>query len=128
MQIYCCECKNKIEARLTNGLEIYPHRSDLASLPFWKCDRCRNFVGCHYKTKDPTKPLGCIPNKAIKEARQHIHKLLDPLWHHNKKRRDELYNLIAKKTGRASYHTANIRSVEEAREIYKIILDIKNGK
>ena len=66
-------------ARLTDGKEVYPHRSDLNSLPFWICDRCRNFVGCHHKTKNPTRPLGCIPNKEMKNARKHIHNLLDPI-------------------------------------------------
>ncbi len=62
MLIYCCGCNEKIKARLTNGEEIYPHRTDLYLLPFWKCDSCGNFVGCHHKTDNPTKPLGCIPS------------------------------------------------------------------
>ena len=56
--IFCCGCQRKVDARLTNGEEMYPHRYDLANLPFWKCDVCQNFVGCHHKTKNRTKPLG----------------------------------------------------------------------
>lgn len=79
MKIHCCECGNDVDARLTDGREIYPHRLDLFSLPFWKCDKCKNFVGCHHKTKYRTKPLGCIPTPEIKNARKQIHSLLDPL-------------------------------------------------
>ena len=78
-----------VEVRLTNGAEIYPHRKDLSELPFWKCDTCGNFVGCHHKTGDPTKPLGVIPTSEIKRARQHIHRILDPIlerWSHEARR------------------------------------------
>jgi len=79
MKIFCCACKSDVNARLTNGSEIYPHRSDLSSIPFWKCDDCGNFVGCHHKTSKPTQPLGHIPTPEIRKARQHIHMILDPL-------------------------------------------------
>lgn len=123
-EIHCCGCDKKVNARLTSGKEIYPHRSDLYSLPFWKCDACGNFVGCHHKTKDRHRPLGCIPTKEIKNARQHIHRILDPLWKKGKYQRKELYQMIADHIGRKKYHTANIRSVEEARDIYKFIKGI----
>ena len=84
MNIRCCGCQKKVEARLTDGSEIYPHRKDLYSLPFWKCDVCGNFVGCHHKTKNRTRPLGCIPTPEIKNARKHIHAILDPLWQSGK--------------------------------------------
>ena len=121
--IYCCGCGKKVEARLTTGREIYPHRPDLSALPFWKCDTCGNYVGCHHKTKDRTRPLGCIPTQEIKDARQYIHVLLDNIWRSKKMRRKEVYAILSEKTGR-NYHTANIRSVEEAREVYKILKQI----
>ena len=120
MLIRCCGCEKKVEARLTNGGEIYPHRPDLKSLPFWKCDACGNYVGCHHKTKNRTQPLGCIPTPEIKNARQHIHKLLDPIWQSGKIKRKELYKILSDSLG-WKYHTANIRSVEEARNVYRII-------
>lgn len=123
-EIHCCGCEAKVQARLTDGSEIYPHRNDLYDLPFWKCDTCGNFVGCHHKTKNRTQPLGCIPTPEIKEARKHIHKLLDPLWRSKKFHRKEIYQKISDEIG-WKYHTAQIRSVEEARKIYRIILDIK---
>ena len=115
--IRCCGCDGeKVEARLTDGSEIYPHRKDLYSLPFWKCDACGNFVGCHHKTKNRTQPLGCIPTPELKNARKHIHKLLDPIWESGKMKRKDIYAKISERVG-WKYHTAQIRSVEEAREI-----------
>jgi len=118
MRLHCCACGGEVEARLTNGGEIYPHRSDLFSLPFWKCDNCGNFVGCHHKTKDRTRPLGCIPTQEIKNARKHIHALIDPIWESGKMTRKSLYCELAVTLGR-EYHTADIRTIDEARAIYR---------
>ncbi len=120
-EIHCCGCGAKVSARLTDGAEIYPHRRDLAALPFWKCDTCGNHVGCHHKTSNPTNPLGCIPTPEIKRARQYIHRILDPIWVSGRMKRSAVYAEIAQQLGRKSYHTANIRSVEEAREVYRIV-------
>ncbi len=120
MEIYCCGCLKKVDARLTDGAEIYPNRSDLSSLPFWRCDTCGNYVGCHHKTKDRARPLGCIPTPEIKNARQHIHKIVDPIWKSGRISRKELYTKLSEQLG-WKYHTANIRSVEEARRVYKLV-------
>lgn len=125
MMLYCCACQADVDARLTDGKEIYPHRNDLASLPFWKCDACGNFVGCHHKTDDRTRPLGCIPTPEIKNARKHIHDLIDPVWQSGGLKRKALYKKLSEKLG-WSYHTAKIRSVEEARDVYKYAREIIN--
>ncbi len=127
MEIYCCGCGMIQETRLTTGAEIYPHRSDLSNLPFWKCEECGNFVGCHHKTKNRTLPLGCIPTPEIKNARKHIHKLLDPIWESGKISRRKLYAKISEELG-WTYHTASIRDIGEARLVYRIIksLNIKS--
>ena len=65
MRLWCCECANHVEARLTDGREIYPHRPDLAALPFWRCDGCGGYVGTHHRSDDPTRPLGVIPSSAL---------------------------------------------------------------
>lgn len=118
-ELFCCECAMKVPARLTDGREIYPHRNDLKSVPFWKCDTCRNYVGCHHKTGNPTRPLGCIPNAALRKARQQIHALIDPAWQSGRVTRKGLYRHLTEATGR-KYHTANIRTIEEAREVYRL--------
>jgi len=118
-QIFCTGCNDKVNARLTDGKEIYPHRRDLHCLPFWKCDTCKNYVGCHHKTNRRTKPLGVIPTPEIKRARQEIHKLIDPIWKSGRMDRNVLYKAISDQIG-WNYHTANIRSLDEAREVYRI--------
>ena len=122
--IYCCKCNKDTQAILISGKEVYPHRSDLFSLPFWQCPNCLNFVGCHHETKNRTNPLGCIANQQIKGVRKHIHTILDPLWQGKKSRRGYLYKLISDEIG-YEYHSAEIRCIEEARKIYKFILEIK---
>jgi len=133
-KIYCCGCLKDVDAQLTSGQGVYPNckeslQSKLWQLPFWRCPTCKNFVGCHHKTKNPTMPLGCIPTPEIKNARQHIHKLIDPLWHNHEepfRARGWIYRWLAAKMGKEKYHTAEIRSVEEAREVYKHAQTIKN--
>lgn len=122
--LYCCGCEKEVEPRLTDGREIYPRRPDLALRPFWKCDECKNYVGCHWKTREPTRPLGCIPTKDIRNARKKIHAILDPLWKPDRRRRKAIYKKISKQLG-WKYHTAKIRSIEEARTVYRIVRSIK---
>lgn len=122
--IYCCGCETKVEARLTDGSEIYPHRKDLYDLPFWKCDTCRNHVGCHHKTSNRTQPLGCIPTKEIKAKRQQIHRALDPLWKSKKIKRSHIYAKLTKALG-FTYHTASLRSTEECDKVLTQLKAIK---
>ena len=117
--IFCCECDKDVDARLTNGKEIYPHRQDLSERSFWKCDACGYYVGCH-KSGDCTYPLGVIANKELNNARQHIHNILDPLWQKGWLKRRDVYKKISEEIG-YEYHTAKIRTIEEARNIYKIV-------
>ena len=121
--IWCCGCNADVQARLANGAEIYPHRLDLAELPFWRCDHCKNFVGCHHKTKNRTQPLGIIATPDIKRARQHIHRILDPIWKDGRLSRKHLYARLTKTLGR-QYHTAELRSVDEARAVYRAVQEI----
>jgi hypothetical protein len=124
MDIWCCGCNREVSARLTSGREVYGHRPDLAALPFWKCDTCGNFVGCHHKTAERTKPLGCIPTPALKDARQHIHRVLDPIWKSGRMKRGEVYQAIAARIGVPEYHTAEIRDIEQARAVYRAVTEI----
>ncbi len=127
MKIHCCKCGYKVDARLTNGTEIYPHRKDLANLPFWKCDACGLYVGCHHKDKsNPTLPLGVMVTKDVKNARMHIHKILDPIWQSHKMPRGKIYAILTKKLG-WEYHTANIRSIDEARKVYRLVKELSRN-
>lgn len=125
-QIMCVECGKKVDAVLTNGAEIYPHNSTLADLPFWKCPNCSNYVGCHHKSSNPTRPLGIIPNKELRDIRSSIHRLLDPLWTSGKFTRKEVYGKLSDQLG-YGYHTAGIRSVDEARDVINLIKIMYSG-
>lgn len=115
--VFCCGCQRDVQARLTEGSEVYPHRSDLSDVPYWKCDACGNFVGCHHKTSDRTRPLGCIPTPELRAARQQIHKVIDPIWRSGHVDRSRLYSALARVVGVDHYHTAEIRSVEQAHAV-----------
>lgn len=124
--IYCTGCGTDVQARLTDGGERYPHRPDLKHLPFWKCDGCGNYVGCHHKTTKPTRPLGCIATPEILHARKRIHALLDPLWMSGKIKRGQAYAYVSNRLG-YPYHNGEIRSIEEARKIYRIVGALHNA-
>lgn len=113
MKLYCCQCTADVDARLTDGREIYPHRKDLAELPFWICDACGNYVGCHHKTKNPTAPLGSIPTRRMMTLRKMIHATLDPLWKSGQVSRGAIYAEMSERIG-WNYHTAKLRSDDEA--------------
>jgi hypothetical protein len=82
-------------------------------------------VGCHHKTKTPTKPLGCIATPEILNARKKIHALLDPLWKSGVISRGRIYGYVSKQLG-YTYHNGEIRSIEEARKIYRIVAELHN--
>ncbi len=124
LQLWCIECDQDVDAQLITGGDVYPHRRDLADLPFWQCPTCKHFVGCHHKTADRTKPLGCIPNAMMKVARGHIHRILDPLWRNRLIGRRELYEEIGRRIGDDDYHTAELRSIEGARRVYAVVREI----
>lgn len=120
MIIWCCGCSGNSFATLKRGDEIYPHRKDLKAAFFWKCNSCGNYVGTHKHSKKHT-PLGVISTQEIRAHRRKIHKAFDPLWKSGKISRNAAYKLISKKCG-YEYHTAEIRTVEEAERIYAIVL------
>ncbi len=122
MKLYCVECKKVIDTIQKTGKEIYPHREDLYKKIFYECPICKNYVGCH---KDTNRPLGCIPNKELKNARQHIHTKLDGLWKSKLIGRTEIYKRLSRSLG-YTYHTGNTKTIEECREIYRILIKIEN--
>lgn len=133
MIIYCTGCEKDIDARLTSGREIYPHRADLHNLPFWKCDNCKNYVGCHHRTKTPTRSLGCIATAELLDARKKIHALLDPLWRSKKIKRGQAYSYVTSRMAKImndptyQYHNGEIRTLEEAREVYRLVAALHNA-
>lgn len=127
MMIWCCQCQTEVDARLTSGAEVYPHRPDLADLPRWRCDGCGAHVGTHRKTANPTRPLGNIPTREISRARVFIHDLIDPAWRSGRVRRRAIYAHLSEKLGR-EYHTGELRTIEECRTMYAAARDFLRSK
>lgn len=125
MKLFCMGCNHDVEARLTNGAERYPHRPDLKDIPFWHCDTCGAWVGCHHKTAKPTQPLGILATPEMFEARKQIHALIDPIWKSGHYTRGQIYGYMTKKLGRP-YHTGELRTMEEARKMWQVAADLHN--
>lgn len=125
MLIYCCECKVYVDTRLTNGNEIYSHRKDLANIPFWKCDTCGNYVGCHHKTNEKTKPLGVIPDRKIRELRKEIHSSMDFLWKDKKISRRALYRRLTNSLG-FEFHTAELKTEKDCKLVLECVSRIRS--
>lgn len=126
MRIFCIACNDDVEARLTDGREIYPHRLDLHNIPFWKCDNCKNYVGCHHKSTEQTKPLGCIATPEIFKLRQEIHYFLDPIWKSKRISRGKVYANLSIVLERL-YHTGELRSVDEANRVLTAVKDLHHS-
>lgn len=118
--IWCVSCGKEVYAELVNGKDVYPHREDLAKLPFWRCPNCGNWVGTHYKTKTPLKPLGVIANKQMKFLRIAIHNRLDEIWENGTMSRSQCYRWLSKRLG-YEYHTGNLKSIAEARKVLDLV-------
>ncbi len=123
MSIYCAVCDKDQECRIVTGQVIYPHRSDLHSLKFWQCPDCSGYVGAH---KGTDYPLGIIVSKDVKRARVEIHKILDAPWKSGRIKRKTLYSHLSRALG-YKYHTATIKTIEEARRVYVVIRGIVAG-
>lgn len=122
-RIYCVGCEEFVNATLTDGKEIYPHRKDLAKLPFWKCRTCGNYVGCHHKTRNRTRPLGVIPTPELRTARQELHNILDAIWQFGEFSRSDVYGILSQKLG-YEFHVGQVTSFQTIEEVKKLIKEI----
>ena len=71
----CHYCKGL--ATVTTGRVIYPHRPDLFMKPFWRCNGCGAYVGCHPGTY---APLGTLASREVRRARLQAHAAFDARW------------------------------------------------
>ena len=86
-------------AELVSGMEIYPHRSDLIGLKFWRCQPCGAYVGCHKQNKKydlkGDEPLGRLANAELRKAKSRVHLAFDPKWKDGSLTRQEAYAWLA---------------------------------
>lgn len=95
----CPACN--VPARLTTGMEVYPHRPDIAGKSFWVCPECGARCGCHPGT---SRPLGTPAGPELRRARSLLHdRMIDPLWRgekdHRHKARGRVYRFLSCKMG-----------------------------
>lgn len=76
-QVICPYCQKP--AGLVMGRAVYPHRPDLASKFFWKCNPCDAYVGTHSNSPNHA-PLGTLANAALRRLRTEAHYAFDQLW------------------------------------------------
>lgn len=110
MLLYCCKCKEKVWAtqiRIKNKI-------------FYKCD-----CGLKVKTdnnEDFPQPLGNICSQKLNNEKTKIDKLIDSFCKKNEKKMVKLYNHIQDTfKSKRDYATGQIKNIEGARKIYKII-------
>jgi len=75
-------------AKLVGGMDVYPHRPDLAEKKLYQCVPCDAYVGCHPGT---TNPLGRLANAELRKAKMAAHAAFDPTWKDGKKKRGSAY-------------------------------------
>lgn len=121
VEVYCCGCGKNVDAVKTSASRVY-HGSMWNSEKFlYVCPVCGNYVGMH---ADGT-PFGVIPTPALRQWRQKLHDLLDPVWRKTKLKRCTVYRLLSGALGKA-YHTAEIRNVEEAEQAKNAIQEMRS--
>ncbi|OLP04559.1 zinc-finger-containing protein [Rhodoferax antarcticus] len=70
---------------------------------------CDAYVGVHEGT---TKPKGSLANRELRELRQRVHAVFDPIWKQGGYERSELYEAAAKALGIAEFHVGEMRESE----------------
>lgn len=96
-------------ARLTSGVALFVHRSDLWHRLWWTCDACDARVGCHPGTD---QPLGTLATPALRAARVRAHAVFDALWKHDGWRRSSAYRWAAHRLG-LTYDQMHIGLLDE---------------
>lgn len=88
---YCGNWSEKV-----TGLDIYPHRPDLAEKSFYRCFPCNAYVGCHPNTD---KPLGRLSDAPLRKMKSRVHQEFDELWKSGCMTRKEAYKWLADRMG-----------------------------
>lgn len=106
----CPYCK--APSVLTKGSAIFPFRTDLAELPYFRCAPCDAHVGCHPGT---TSPLGSLAGPALRKARAAAHAAFDPTWRGigTPGARRRAYTALARELG-LTVHACHIAWLDES--------------
>ena len=107
--LYCCGCKQKVMATEIKQKKKY----------YFKCD-CGLIIETDNNPDFP-QPLGNICNKELKNAKLIIFNLIND-FHKSYDELVELFKFITEKLNlKSQLHIGNIKTIKEARKVYKII-------
>lgn len=106
------------QSQLVHGQAIYPHRPDLWAKPFWQCEPCEAYVGCHPGTKNA---LGRLANDELRKAKQAAHAAFDPLWRGGQQHRKSAYLWLAERMGMIAENChIGMMDVEACRRVVEV--------
>jgi len=83
-------------SRRVTGVDLYPHRADLADKFFYRCLPCDAMVGCHPGTD---KSLGRLANAELRHWKMRAHAAFDPHWKNGEMSRKAAYKRLADRLG-----------------------------
>ena len=113
IEIPCCPtCSAR--GTLVTGVEVYPHRPDLADKRFWVCQPCDTRVGCHPGTD---RPLGRMANAQTRALKSKAHEAFDPLWRDGAMTRSAAYAWLAGSLGLREAHMGSLSDLDLARVV-----------
>lgn len=103
----CPYCKT--EAKWCNNKEVYGKQYGKSYMCYW-CKNCDAYVGCHENSKDA---LGTMAKKELRDLRQKVHSLFDPLWKGGFYPRRQAYRYLKEKMGIKNSFDCHIGKFDE---------------
>lgn len=132
--VFCQYCGK--EAVLTGGDRVYGGNEKYNNISVWWCSDCDAWVGCHPPNhrygRTGIEPLGTLANKELRNARQHVHRVFDPLWKKGmfkgKGGRRLAYAALARRLGISvdECHVAMF-DIEMCRKAYLAVMEMVKG-
>lgn len=104
-KIYCCGCQKKVAAHYRNNK--------------WNCADCGSSVECYMGSMNP---IGYLQTPEMINARKHIHEMIRRLANHCGSSTNFIVSCLAHGLGLKTFTTARIKTIEDARDIYRLLL------
>lgn len=127
-KIYCTHCRQEVEAFSTPASSIFGDKFRFKDNIIFVCPNCKNYV----ETSKDLIPLGVIPTKELRKAKNYILSVLNSMLEQKMMTRKEAYLKLSKSVyaNRKVFKISDIRDLDEARKVYaavkKLREDIKN--